>query len=266
MLRSVCLLLFATVAGVLCTAGRTARHGPSVSVVNGRIINGVDAAPGEFPAQLSMQTDGRHFCGASILNENWAITAAHCFDNGGSVEVLAGTTKLDSGGTRHSVEFVEVHPKYNSSDSWVNDVAVMRVSPPFQIDNVTVARIQLPAEGEETPAGTNVTVIGWGRLSYGGARPNDLQKVDVQVWDQQLCATLFWDGFENTVYPTMLCAAGVEEQASSCSGDSGGPLLRDGVMVGIVSWSFQCATPPYPTVYTRVSSYLDWIRENAGSW
>ena len=46
-------------------------------------------------------------------------------------------------------------------------------------------------------------------------------------------------------------------------GDSGGPLTVNGELVGIVSWSFDCALSSHPTVYTRVISYLDWIAKNA---
>ncbi|XP_049790349.1 trypsin-1-like [Schistocerca nitens] len=44
-------------------------------------------------------------------------------------------------------------------------------------------------------------------------------------------------------------------------GDGGGPLLYEGKVVGLVSWGYYCGEPPYPSVYTRVSSYVDWITE-----
>ncbi|XP_049799381.1 trypsin delta-like [Schistocerca nitens] len=258
-------LLLLLVAAANSVAGGTAPR--AVSVVNGRIINGEPAALGEFPAQLSLQRNGRHSCGASILNENWALTAAHCvaeLDSDIVLEVLAGTITLDEGGTRHTVESFTMHPQYNASDSWVNDIALLRVSTPFLMNGETVAPIQLPAQGEDTPAGSPVTVVGWGRLWYEGFLPNNLQKVDIEVWSQDLCASLFWDGFESPIYPSHICAAGVDERGSSCNGDSGGPLLHESVVVGLVSWSYRCATPPYPTVYTRVSSYVDWISQQIG--
>ncbi|XP_047109610.1 mite allergen Eur m 3-like [Schistocerca piceifrons] len=217
--------------------------------------------------QLSLQKNGHHSCGASILSDYWALTAAHCvyaLVSGTVLELLSGTITLDEGGTRHSVTSIVIHPQYDESDSWVNDVAVLRVWMPFPLNGETVAPIQLPAQGEDTPAGSPVTVVGWGRLSFDGNISNSLQKVDIEVWDRELCSSLFEDGFQSPVYPTQICAAGVDERGSSCDGDSGGPLLHEGVVVGLVSWSYRCATPPYPTVYTRVSSYVDWISQQIG--
>lgn len=60
----------------------------------------------------------------------------------------------------------------------------------------------------------------------------------------------------------MLCAGVASGGKGQCSGDSGGPLiLEDGTQVGLVSWSMKpCTIAPYPGVYTKVSHFIDWIR------
>lgn len=44
-------------------------------------------------------------------------------------------------------------------------------------------------------------------------------------------------------------------------GDSGGPLVENEYQVGVVSWGIPCAKGK-PDVFTRVYSYLDWIKEH----
>lgn len=43
-----------------------------------KIIGGMEAEVGEFPWQVSIQARNEHFCGGSIINKWWIVTAAHC--------------------------------------------------------------------------------------------------------------------------------------------------------------------------------------------
>ncbi|XP_032782729.2 coagulation factor XI [Daphnia magna] len=98
-------------------------------------------------------------------------------------------------------------------------------------------------------------VTGWGIISNEGGASKKLLKADVTILDNTVCTSQYgnlFDGF------AMLCAGG--DGTDTCSGDSGGPLLVNGVLVGITSWGGAlCADPDHAGGYTRVSSYVDWI-------
>ncbi len=51
----------------------------------------------------------------------------------------------------------------------------------------------------------------------------------------------------------------------SCWKDSGGGLVCDGILTGIVSFGEECAMRGYPGVYTEVSYYADWVADNGAS-
>lgn len=65
----------------------------------------------------------------------------------------------------------------------------------------------------------------------------------------------------------MLCAGYPQGERDACVGDSGGPLMiqQNGVyrQIGIVSQGEGCAIPGKYGIYTRVSSYANWIQQYA---
>uniref|UniRef100_A0A8C8VLQ7 Peptidase S1 domain-containing protein n=1 Tax=Pelusios castaneus TaxID=367368 RepID=A0A8C8VLQ7_9SAUR len=49
-------------------------------LVSGRILNGQNAKDGTWPWQVSVQKNGSHYCGGSLIAASWVVTAAHCFN------------------------------------------------------------------------------------------------------------------------------------------------------------------------------------------
>ncbi|XP_046403908.1 trypsin-3-like [Ischnura elegans] len=229
--------------------------------LDGRIVGGEDAAPGEFPYQLSLRIGGDHTCGASILSEDWAVTAAHCVHNVGdySLQLMAGSLDVDEGDIYDVTNFT-VHPNYDpATTDW--DMAVLKVSTPFVFSS-TVSPIALPAEGEELDAGTMVVISGWGDLSEEGPNAKFLQKVTVPVYDQNECALAYI--MSGGITDQMFCAGVKEGGKDACQGDSGGPLVFNDKLYGIVSWGRGCGERGYPGVYAKVSSMKAFIAKETG--
>nr|AGM32843.1 trypsin-like serine protease [Coptotermes formosanus] len=62
----------------------------------------------------------------------------------------------------------------------------------------------------------------------------------------------------------MICAEGYIPESGTCLYDSGGPLVADGRLLGIVSWGYETCASGRPDVYTKISAVRDWIRDNSG--
>merc|ERR1712126_755052 len=61
---------------------------------SGYIVGGYAVKRGSFPWQVSIQSWGQ-FCGGTIINKRWILTAAHCFTRGSSgVKIVAGEHNL----------------------------------------------------------------------------------------------------------------------------------------------------------------------------
>ena len=237
---------------------------------NFEIVGGENADISEFPWQISMQTNsGFHFCGGSILDEEWILTASHCVDGASpsSIRIAAGITRKSTAGSQgqlRSTAEIVMFPGY-IDPSLGKDVALLRVSSPFDLSDANVSAIEIVTTADEsaglTDPGTNSTVTGWGTLSSGGSTPDILQKVDVPIISnaQADAAYSTIDITDDMIAAGLLGVGGKD----SCQGDSGGPLVvEDGgefKLAGVVSFGFGCAEADFPGVYARVSAFEDFI-------
>jgi len=225
----------------------------------GKIVGGVESVAHSHPAIVSIQV-GSHYCGGTIVNENYIVTAAHCATlEPNRYSVVAGEHDLysaDGAEQRRSVEKVVQHPSYSSVTSR-NDIAVFKVTPPFVFnENVTAGNIA-PEGFEPSQA---LKAIGWGTTSEGGSIPDRLQEVVVPLVDDVTCRRDYT--LVVYIWASMICAG--ESGKDSCQGDSGGPLVSvddNGVetLVGVTSFGVGCARPRYPGVYSEVSHFAEWI-------
>lgn len=232
-----------------------------------RIIGGHEVQTGARPWQvlLSINRSGLGYtCGATIISAEWVLTAAHCThavaDRPDSIRVLAGTTRLAAGqGTTVGVREVRVHPDYDGTAiNHPHDVSLLRLSEPLPFVPV---RLLAPEDEERLGAqDTPGLVIGFGATEEGGGASGRLLETSVPLQGYDKCKQVYGDYLSHG----MICAGLDEGGRDTCQGDSGGPLLvRDGtgdlVQVGIVSWGAGCAIAGRYGVYTRITSYIDWI-------
>ncbi|XP_051175229.1 chymotrypsin-2-like [Leptopilina boulardi] len=231
--------------------------------LNPRIVGGLTAKKGQFPYQVSLQNSGiGHFCGASILNEKWILTAAHCTpaltatQSSNVVVGLLNLNSFDKNTKKHEISKVIKHPQFNKNGDMRNDLALIKISGNITFSS-TVQPIKLPPI-DLNQDGIPVIASGWGRLQVGGLRPQQLQYLESKVYDHNACVKrLSPIPFLPPVGETQICTFTKQGQGL-CHGDSGGPIVVGNYQVGIVSMGNPCAQG-YPDVNTHVWKYVDWI-------
>jgi len=235
------------------------------------IVGGVETKVSEFPWQVSMLQSNYHTCGGSIIGKRWILTAAHCLtgslSNPSIWKINAGRHNVKSttetGAQSLQVSRIIRHPQHSSLKN-TNDIALMELKTDL-IFNDYVQPICLPKSDAGLFVDEDSIITGWGALRENGAAATTLQKVTVPVITNAACQKAYpTEG----ILETMICAGLQAGGKDSCQGDSGGPqhTVIDGKMVqiGVVSWGYGCARAGYPGVYTRTSSYYDWIKTTTG--
>lgn len=210
-----------------------------------------------------MRRFGSHSCGGVIINQNWAISAAHCTSSGSpsGLSLVAGAHRRSSPpASEQSRNVLRVinHEDYTNPLRYSNDITLLQFDAPLTFDqNVR------PACSPRTVdyAGNTVTISGWGTTFSGGSVTDELRYTNVQVQTNAACSQSYPGSIDNS----MICAAA--SGRDTCQGDSGGPMAYNNngrfEVIGLTSWGRGCALPNYAGVYARVSTQLQWIQDNA---
>ncbi|XP_071498050.1 uncharacterized protein [Diadema antillarum] len=242
-----------------------------VNVVGGLIGQWVDGGLasmlGEWPWLGSLQSDHGHECSASLLNEEWAITSGHCVGHFDTISFAGLDSIWDEDDFQMQVPIAEIFGLPGIGLMGLSDaLALIKLEWPVDINDL-VRPVCLATEEEETMEYSSCYVAGWGMSS--GFFSEDQQQALVQLIDHEECQALYGDHLEIT--SEMICAGLGQEAAGTCQGDQGGMLVCRGDdgrwhLVGVSSYSAGCGLPGFPTVFIRVSQFIDFIFNTIGKF
>jgi len=239
------------------------------------IIGGKNAILGEWPWMAAVVKVGypkQIYCGATLLNTQWALSAAHCFskpyrNDPQNYIIRIGEYSLDKkeNEVERRIRKIVLHSDY-ATGNFNNDIALLHLEQPVEY-NKFVKPICINDGAISYPTGTKCMVTGWGRTQNEiGPYSSILQQLEVPMISHQTCVSAF-EKFLTAITQNMVCAGYVEGGKDSCSGDSGGPLMcrisqgSPWQQVGVVSFGKGCARAGVYGVYTKVNNYFTWIKD-----
>ncbi|MEO1251672.1 MAG: trypsin-like serine protease [Pseudomonadota bacterium] len=232
-----------------------------------RIVGGVLASANTYPWIAALIIDDRRtgktsLCGGTLIAQRWLLTAAHCFFNRYDERIDDAGVQVQVGGAPlYSSPFIKVDEVITHEDYDPNgkefDIALVKLE--RDSGGQPIALSDSPASDPVFPPGASARALGYGETSYGGDISYALREVTLPVIDNGYCAAKM-----TTIYDSNICAGYELGGKDSCKGDSGGPLIvadsaNQYYQIGIISWGKRCAEKGKYGVYSRVSSYTDWI-------
>ncbi|XP_013141976.1 PREDICTED: venom protease-like [Papilio polytes] len=247
------------------------------------VVGGENANLGEFPHMaaigwVNFDDQYKFSCGGSLISTKHVLTAGHCSRNPLAKDPIPAIVRLGDLNLDPSVQdganpidvpikTIHIHPEYKSPMKY-HDIAILELAADVDIDSSI--RPACLWSGADFGPYTVAFATGWGTTDPHKNQPsNDLQKVSLTLLDNNNCDGLLrntrnrlWQGFSET----QICAGEIRGGKDTCQGDSGSPLQVEDVnnacifyVMGVTSFGGRCGQREQPAVYTRVSSYIQWI-------
>uniref|UniRef100_A0A4Y0BFK3 CLIP domain-containing serine protease n=1 Tax=Anopheles funestus TaxID=62324 RepID=A0A4Y0BFK3_ANOFN len=226
-------------------------------------------------------------CGGSLINNRYVLTAAHCIKTPYSLKLVKvrlgehdksqevdchvysdGETDCADPAIDVDIESTVVHKNYNRPIKFRHDIGLIRMAQEVEFTD-SINPICLPVnEALRRKVLNKYILTGWGTTEQQSLSDVLLQAILYNVPTPE-CQRIM---NEKKTYITLadewqMCAAG-NELVGSCQGDSGGPLgfcvneakfIQYGIVCAGVS---SCGQEDFPVIFTRVTSYMDWIVAN----
>ncbi|MFC6087740.1 trypsin-like serine protease [Saccharothrix lopnurensis] len=234
--------------------------------VTSQIYRGQDATVSEFPAVIANLRAGGsrpkgQSCTGAVIGPRHVLTAAHCHDLAGAKTFLHGLDDLAVGtGTTLTTRSYVKHPRYTNWDQGY-DVAVVTTNEDIPLPPEKWARYATSADAGIWQVGDTGRSYGYGKKTHDDV-PADvsLDKQDFPIVDGASRCQGVAAGFKAA---TMICAGHPDGRTTILQGDSGGPFVVDGKIVGLASWSRSDFR--WYGVFARLDNEMgDWVREQVG--
>ncbi|KAG5678468.1 hypothetical protein PVAND_008138 [Polypedilum vanderplanki] len=239
-----------------------------------RIAGGTEASRNQFPFAtiffIYAPNDDQSICSGSILSAHYVLSAAHCFTNLASADLLAGVHNVETEFPIYELTIfnsdIIIHESYDRV-RYTNDIAVISTRrSPFSFTRIEIQPINIipRSYANSNLTGYMARISGWGLTSDTSSISPVPRYIDAPIISNDECARTFG----TLITSGNICLSGSNGR-STCPGDSGGGMtIAHGstrVLAGIVSFgSDRGCTLGYPTAKTRITAFYDWITSKTG--
>ena len=179
-----------------------------------RIVGGTQVAPFAYPwlARVygNVASSNSGFCGASLIANDWVLSAAHCFEDRDTSLINVGIHRdLIWSGSTNEHACAEVipaaqvicHPTYANNADWGYDICLIRLSRPITCPDIPKIRLDngylWPLDTPAPQNGGRSLVIGWGATDTAGTNlATRANQAEVNLYTRAQCRQYYTSGTE----------------------------------------------------------------------
>uniref|UniRef100_A0A3Q3MJ84 Mast cell protease 1A-like n=1 Tax=Mastacembelus armatus TaxID=205130 RepID=A0A3Q3MJ84_9TELE len=223
------------------------------------IVGGKVSKPHSRPYMASLQFQGHHSCGGILIEKNFVLTAAHCYNPQDMTVVLGAHDISKAEKSQQSIQVAKYHKYPNFTGLYDYDIMLLKLKTNAKL-NEYVQPIDLPNDDGKIPANIKCVVAGWGKTGTNKPSSNVLKETTEQLQFSFECRYIWKEYFRSN---HMICTKVIKKAGGLCQGDSGGPLLCNNKPQGIIAFTEgkDCNNPKYPHVFTKIHFFLPWIKK-----
>ncbi|XP_004714072.1 serine protease 58 [Echinops telfairi] len=196
-------------------------------------------------------------CTGALIHPLWVITSAHC--NLPKLKVVLGATNPADHREIHLqvTDYAKMiyHP-YFTLTSIENDLMLIKLRREIQL-NAHVQLVGLPHQ--DVPERTLCTVSTWSyNLCFTSKDPDSMQKVNISVIPKTECQEAYR---AYHIRDSMMCLGIVPGRRQPCKEVTAAPAVCNGTLHGILALTDGCVLRADVSIYTRIFSYMSWIKD-----
>ncbi|KAH8305100.1 hypothetical protein KR059_008813 [Drosophila kikkawai] len=247
-----------------------------------RVVGGLEARRGAYPWIAALgyfeganRNALKFLCGGSFIHTHYVLTSAHCINPMLTLVRLGAhdlSKTVEPGAMDFRIRRTMVHEHFDLN-SISNDIALIELNGVNGNLPSNIAPICLPESAkflQQDFVGMNPFVAGWGAVKHQGPTSQVLRDAQVPIVSRHSCEQSYKSVFQFVQFSDKASYFGPDSSVDACQGDSGGPLMMPQLesngyrfyLLGLVSFGYECARPNFPGVYTRVASYIPWIKKH----